>query len=145
MLRSLCLSLILVFSCTLTSLMACMCMNDFQRIKSLEDLKSYEFVALVKVTSETTNPPSGSTPFRDAMLGFKIIEKFKGEDIREIIEKDVQSSCDMGIDVGDEWVLFGALHNGNLFVGAVAEMSGTGARTASATGTSSAVWRKWKI
>ncbi len=100
------------------TLMACVCVNDFKRIKSLEDLKSYEFVAFVKVTSETINPPSASTPFRDATLGFKIIEKFKGKDIGEIIELDVKSSCDMGINVGDEWILFATTYDGKLNISA---------------------------
>ncbi|WP_342087420.1 toxin-antitoxin system YwqK family antitoxin [Dyadobacter sp. OTU695] len=101
-----------------TNLLACSCMTDFQRIKSIEDVKDYPFVALVKITSETTNPPSDSSPFRDAMLGFKIIEKFKGKDIRELIEYDIQSSCDMGIEVGDEWMLFATERNGKLSIGA---------------------------
>ncbi|KQS32902.1 toxin-antitoxin system YwqK family antitoxin [Dyadobacter sp. Leaf189] len=98
--------------------MACSCINDFKRIKSVEDLKDYEFVALVKVTSETINPPADSTPFRNAMLGFSIIEKFKGKDIANVIESNVQSSCDMGIEVGDEWVIFAKTDNGKLKISA---------------------------
>lgn len=101
-----------------TASLACMCINDFQRIKTLEDLKTYEFVALVKITSETVNPPSDTTSFRDARLGFKIIEKFKGKDIVEMIERDVQSSCDMGIEVGDEWVLFATTYKEKILVSA---------------------------
>lgn len=101
-----------------TASLACMCINDFQRIKTLEDLKTYEFVALVKITSETVNPPSDTTSFRDARLGFKIIEKFKGKDIVEMIERDVQSSCDMGIEVGDEWVLFATTYKEKVLVSA---------------------------
>jgi antitoxin component YwqK of YwqJK toxin-antitoxin module len=97
---------------------ACSCVVDFERIKSFDDLKSYEFVALVKVTSETINPPSPSTHFQDAILGFKIIEQFKGKEIDEIIEKDVLSSCDMGINIGDEWVLFATHYNGKLNISA---------------------------
>jgi antitoxin component YwqK of YwqJK toxin-antitoxin module len=112
------LSLILTFLFAHTTSLACTCMNNFQRIKSFEDLKTYEFVALVKVTSEIFNFPSGSNTASHAMLGFKIIEKFKGKDIREVIENDVQSSCDMGIEVGDEWVLFATGYNDRLVISA---------------------------
>jgi|GEM_PF-1720786 len=110
------LTLTLILLYVPTAMMACMCMADFKRIKTLEDLKGYEFVALVKVTSETINPPSGTTRFPEATLGFKIIEKFKGKDIGEIIENDVQTSCDMGISVGDEWVLFATIYKGKLAI-----------------------------
>jgi antitoxin component YwqK of YwqJK toxin-antitoxin module len=116
--RNLCISLTFILISLHTSLIACSCINDFKPIKAVEDLKDYEFVALVKVTSETINPPSDSTPFRDATLGFSIIEKFKGKDIANVIENYVQSSCDMGIEVGDEWVLFARTYNGKLTISA---------------------------
>lgn len=106
MLRNLCISLILILISLHTSLMACSCSDNFKRIKSVDDLKDYQFVALVKVTSETINPISDSTPFQDAVLRFIIIEKFKGNDLREVIESDVKTTCDMGIEVGDEWIIF---------------------------------------
>lgn len=99
-----------------TTMMACICMNHFQRIKSLDDLKGYEFVALVKITSETVHPYSDTSRFREATLGFNIIEKFKGKDIGELIERDVLSSCDMGINVGDEWILFATVYEEKLLI-----------------------------
>ena len=116
--KALCLTLLMLLLYVPTDSLACVCINDFQRIETLEDLKTYEFVALVKVTSETVNPPSGTTSFRDARLVFKIIEKFKGKDIDELIERDVQSSCDMGIEVGDEWVLFATAYKEKVLISA---------------------------
>ncbi|WP_215236879.1 toxin-antitoxin system YwqK family antitoxin [Dyadobacter helix] len=118
MLKSVLLSLIFVLLCVPMHLVACSCSGNFQRIKSQQDLNSYAFVALVKITSETINPPSNASSFREATLGFKIIEKFKGKDTDEIIERGVLSSCDMGINVGDEWVLFATAHTGKLVISA---------------------------
>ena len=117
-LKSVCAGLIILTLSPNADMLACSCVDDFQGFKSMDDVKKYPFVALVKITSETTNPPSDSTPFRVATLGFKIIEKFKGKDIRELIEYDIQSSCDMGIEVGDEWVLFATERDGRLSISA---------------------------
>ncbi|SDF53589.1 Antitoxin component YwqK of the YwqJK toxin-antitoxin module [Dyadobacter soli] len=117
-LKSVCVCITTLILAVNAEALACSCIIDFQAIKSLDDTKDYPFVALVKITSETANPPSGSTPFRDATLGFKIIEKFKGKDIRGLIEYDIQSSCDMGIEVGDEWLLFATERGGKLSIGA---------------------------
>ena len=108
--------MVCAFLCIPANLMACSCGNYFKGVKTLEELNGFAFIALVKITSETNNPLSDSTPFRDATLGFKIIEKFKGKDIRQVIENGVESSCDMGIHVGDEWVLFATVYNEKLIV-----------------------------
>lgn len=110
--------LALTFLCALTDVIACSCIGGFKRIKSADDLTHYEFVALVKVTSESVNPFSDSTQFRTAALSFKIIEKFKGKDIHELTEYDIQSSCEMGIEVGDEWLLFAMVRDGQVSVAA---------------------------
>lgn len=116
--KTLCLALLITLVGSLAQVSACVCINENQRLKSLDDLKVYDFVALVKITSETVNPPSDSTPFRDATLGFRIVEKFKGKNSSELIEKDIQSSCDMGIEVGDEWILYARQYNGKIYIGA---------------------------
>jgi hypothetical protein len=95
-LKIFCLTLTITLMCARMSVTACICANYYDRIKSLDELTGYEFIALVKATSETVNPPTDTTPFRDATLRFKIIEKFKGKNISEVIEEDIQSSCDMG-------------------------------------------------
>lgn len=115
---SLFLTLIIILLSPPTTLIACSCIGGFERIKLLDDLKGYEFVALVKVTSETVHPYSDTTRFREATLGFKIIEKFKGKDIGELIERDVLSSCDLGINVGDEWILFATVYKEKLVISA---------------------------
>lgn len=96
--------------------LACSCLGDFKRIKSEEDLKNYEFVALVKIILEVSNRSSGATSSDEATLGFKIIEKYKGPDIGKVVERDVGTSCDMGIEVGDEWVLYATGYNGKVFI-----------------------------
>jgi antitoxin component YwqK of YwqJK toxin-antitoxin module len=117
-LKTLCIILLLMPGCACPEALACSCINDFKRIKSMDDLSTYEFVALVKVTSEAVNPFSDTTGFRTAKLGFKTIEKFRGKDVRELTEFDIQSSCDMGIEVGDEWVLFATIRDGQLSIAA---------------------------
>lgn len=117
-LKTFCMTTILMFGCARIGVIACSCLTDFKRIKSMDDLKTYEFVALVKVTSETVNPFTDTTRFRTAKLGFKIIEKFKGKDIRELTEFDIQSSCEMGIEVGDDWLLFAMVRDGQVSVAA---------------------------
>jgi len=117
-LRTSCFALTIILICACTSATACSCIGSYNGIKSVDELGSYEFVALVKITSETVNPFSDTTSFRTARLGFRIIEKFKGKDIRELTEYDIQSSCEMGIEIGEEWVLFASTRSGALAIGA---------------------------
>ncbi len=49
-LKTLCITTILMLRCGRVDLIACSCINDFKRIKSIEELKTCEFVALVKLT-----------------------------------------------------------------------------------------------
>lgn len=117
-LRTGCFTLTIILVCARMNAIACLCVGDYERIKSLDELTGYAFIALVKITAETVNPFSDSTQFHTAKLGFKVIEKFKGKDIRELVEYDVQSSCDMGIEVGDEWVLFATEGDGKVSISA---------------------------
>lgn len=118
LIRTVCFTLTIMLVCARMNAIACVCMRGYERIKSADELTGYAFIALVKITSETVNPFSDSTQFRTAKLGFKVIEKFKGKDIRELVEYDIQSSCDMGIEAGDEWVLFATERDGKVSISA---------------------------
>lgn len=117
-LKSCCFILTIMLVCARTNAIACTCIGSNGRIRSLDELTGYTFIALVKITAETVNPFSDSTQFRTAKLAFKVIEKLKGKDIRELTEYDIQSSCDMGIQVGDEWVLFATERDGKISISA---------------------------
>lgn len=98
--------LILIFG-GLNFCYACICTTEFKDIKSTQDLKLYDFVALVKVTDEKIHKEwTEQKPFSVAALNVEIIELFKGKPVSVILEHDIKSSCDMGIEKGQEWLVF---------------------------------------
>lgn len=106
-------TLLIVFMLCLGDLaFACHCSRYFVGVKSLAELESYDFIALVKVTSEQTNPPKSDFRGETGLLKIEILEQFKGNKVSEAIEQSKNSSCDLGIEVGDEWILFGKLSDG---------------------------------
>jgi hypothetical protein len=51
-------------------------------------------------------------------LKIEILELFKGSARTEIYETGKETSCEMGIFVGQEWVLFGYDYKGEIYIGA---------------------------
>jgi antitoxin component YwqK of YwqJK toxin-antitoxin module len=88
-------------------------------IDSLSQLKKYDFIALVKITDDQDYKKPTENDYESiGKLTITIIELFKGKKTNIILEYSKYSSCDMGIDKGEEWVLFGRLVNGNIKIDA---------------------------
>lgn len=90
--------------------MACVCRYP-DKLDNLSQLDKYAFVALVHITDDGDTAKGQSTT-----LKFEIKERFKGDNVSEVIENLVNSSCDMGISKGEDWLLYGLLINGKLVV-----------------------------
>ncbi|REA63741.1 hypothetical protein DSL64_04730 [Dyadobacter luteus] len=96
---------------------ACSCVNNIRDLESTSQLDPYEFVALVKITDDQVYKESTTADYRSiGLLGIKIIELFKGVSVDKIFEGDIQTSCDMGIEKGQEWMFFGKKIDGKLTV-----------------------------
>lgn len=92
---------------------ACTCSNSSLTIDSLAQLKGYSFIAHVRVTNEEDFKKPSEKDYRTiGLLTFEIIELFKGERLSRVLEYSKNTSCDIGISVGEEWVLFGKTING---------------------------------
>jgi antitoxin component YwqK of YwqJK toxin-antitoxin module len=97
---------------------ACICVEYNHGFSTLEDTKRYDFIALVKITGEQDYQKETKDPFA-ATIGFlniKIVELFKGEKIDKIFEYSKYTSCDMGVSVGEEWIMLGHYVNGQIYV-----------------------------
>lgn len=110
------LALLILVSFTGQTSRACMCMNFFT-IDSLAQMKEYDFIAHVKIIDDQIfKKPSKDDYETIGQLSFEIIELFKGEKINKILEYSKNSSCDIGISKGEEWILFGKTRNGKISV-----------------------------
>lgn len=100
---------ILLFLLYHTFAQACICGEQPFTLDSLSELEKYDFIALVKIKGETPqeDPEQGIYAH---LLDIEIIEHFKGASFGKILEYNVRSSCELGIEVGEEWILF-ALKN----------------------------------
>jgi hypothetical protein len=96
------------------SVYACRCAT-LPKLDSVAQLSNYNFIAHVVITDDgdqvavTSNEAPG-------MLTFKIITLFKGKAVSQLLEYEKNSSCDMGITKGEEWILFGVLTDGKLSI-----------------------------
>jgi antitoxin component YwqK of YwqJK toxin-antitoxin module len=112
------LTLLTLTVCNSFSSKACVC-SEYLTIDSLAQLKGYSFIAHVKIISSQPYKNIPADELGDvALLTFKIIELFQGDTIKQILEYSKNSSCDMGISVGEEWILFGVMRNGKIAVDA---------------------------
>jgi antitoxin component YwqK of YwqJK toxin-antitoxin module len=94
---------------------ACECSDPFLRIDSLPQLKEYDFIAYVKITEDQDyKKPSGNDYETIGLLRIKIIELFKGTAIKQVMEYSKNSSCDIGVSKGEEWILFGKTIDGKI-------------------------------
>lgn len=92
---------------TLSYSTACSCSYDNKPIDSTI-VKSYEFIALVKITADRDHPkPQKNALGTTGLLTFQIKELFKGQPINQLVEEMKNTSCDLGISIGEEWVVFG--------------------------------------
>ncbi len=98
---------------------ACMCGGGGFRnpLKTLENTKEFALIALVKVTGEYDLPKENNTmTSTTGVLKIDILELFQGEPVNQILEGDKYSSCDMGVSVGEEWIMLGHYVNGHIVV-----------------------------
>jgi antitoxin component YwqK of YwqJK toxin-antitoxin module len=78
-----------------------------------ENIKLYAFIAHVKITARTVENDTVREGDKvrvrfdhEADLKFEIVEMFKGDPLAVIKEEGVNSSCEVGIYAGEEWILF---------------------------------------
>lgn len=93
--------------------MACRC-SGLPTLDSLSQLDKYDFIARVVITNPGLNMMGAAGKFQK----FRIIEQFKGDTASKAFEPLGNSSCDLGIGKGEEWLLFGFLKDGELVINA---------------------------
>jgi antitoxin component YwqK of YwqJK toxin-antitoxin module len=110
--RLLKITLLLFLGLLYKSSFACTCIAERERPMQIGDLEMFGFVAHVRVISEREikSQNSGELPSQ-SLLAIDVVEQFKGNKFSQIIENDINSSCDMGVDAGEEWVVFATLVN----------------------------------
>jgi antitoxin component YwqK of YwqJK toxin-antitoxin module len=105
----------LLLPCLLTApaVRACVCL-PLPPLDKLSQLEQYSFIALVVITDDGDIP---ADRFKDSgVLKFNILRQFKGQPVGQLIEYAKNSSCDLGISAGEEWLLFGSLAAGELHI-----------------------------
>jgi antitoxin component YwqK of YwqJK toxin-antitoxin module len=89
-----------------------------KRIDSLHHFDGYAFVAHVKILSSRVDDLYKDNFGMEAEVTISVLELFKGNPVNTIIEFGKQSSCDVGISAGEEWILFGRKFGNMISVGA---------------------------
>ncbi|HEY0896683.1 MAG TPA: hypothetical protein VGE15_09055 [Sphingobacteriaceae bacterium] len=88
--------------------LACSC-SPIKDIKSTEDLKRFDFIALAEVTGlapvKDSLPPFPTR--EDGSVRITVLELFKGKPVAMLDEPSVNTSCDLGLRTGQQWLFFG--------------------------------------
>jgi antitoxin component YwqK of YwqJK toxin-antitoxin module len=109
----------LLFTITLlfvnAKLFACTC-SIFGDFKTKDDLKSYDFIAMVKIGEL---PPMDSTQkFMKVRTNgnFKadVLELFKGKSTGSFSDPSFKSDCALQLQQGEEWLFFGNIYKGKM-------------------------------
>jgi antitoxin component YwqK of YwqJK toxin-antitoxin module len=109
----------LLFTITLlfvnAKLFACTC-SIFGDFKTKDDLKSYDFIAMVKIGEL---PPMDSTQkFMKVRTNgdFKadVLELFKGKSTGSFNDPSFKSNCALQLQQGEEWLFFGNIYKGKM-------------------------------
>lgn len=94
---------------------ACSCENSNYRIDSLSQLKSYDFIAHVKIVDD--QPYDGPSKIGEiGKLNIQILELFKGKKESYVLEYYKGTSCDIGVSKGEEWILFAKIIEGKMSI-----------------------------
>lgn len=97
---------------------ACYC-DAIPPLRNKEDLKGYDFIALAKVKELSAVDRSRSwNDLKNGDIRIEIIELFKGNREVVISEPDVNTSCGLGINLGEEWLFFGRKGKSKIQIGA---------------------------
>lgn len=95
---------------------ACECWKTLTT-DSLAQMTEYDFIAHVKITDDQYfKKPTEFDYETIGQLSFDIVELFKGEKINTILEYSKNSSCDIGVSKGEEWILFGKYKKGKMSI-----------------------------
>jgi antitoxin component YwqK of YwqJK toxin-antitoxin module len=104
----------LLFLVEVQAVNACICNTD---PLSAEVLNRYSFIFVAKVTSLKDLHLTDQSFPNYQQAGIEPLEYFKGSiSAKTILVSGVRSSCDMGVAVGDTWVFFANLYNGQISI-----------------------------
>jgi antitoxin component YwqK of YwqJK toxin-antitoxin module len=93
---------------------ACRCESP-PEIKNKEELKSYDFIALIKIKGLAPKASFGHRENGDIKI--EVRELFKGEAIELANDPSFNTSCALTLDEGEQWLFFGNVRNGKVLVG----------------------------
>lgn len=113
-LTKLVLTILLVLSAV--NAIACTCAPQLD-FKSKDDLKPYDFVALVQVIKV---PPKTGNRFMNLRvsgnIGIKINELFKGDTTSVLYDESFNNDCAFDLHLGEQWLFIGTRYKGKTII-----------------------------
>jgi antitoxin component YwqK of YwqJK toxin-antitoxin module len=92
---------------------SCAPMADF---KSKDDLKEYDFIALMTV--KELAPIDTSSKFmrlrKNGDIKINLTELFKGNSVDQVYDSSFRNDCAFDLQVGEQWIFFGTTYNGKI-------------------------------
>jgi len=100
--------LLILFLANVPQTLGCKCLG-IEEIHTKEDLKRYDFIALVKIEKLEDLTYKMDGYYSEAAIGqVRVLELFKGKyTTQKILFWGEYTSCSMGVQEGDIWIVFG--------------------------------------
>ncbi len=88
---------------------SCVVIENFQ---TKDDLSAYDYIALVKITALPAVHPGWGGSRSTGNINVTTVEQFKGDATSLIFDTAYRSNCRLGVNVGDQWLIFGSEKEG---------------------------------
>jgi len=102
----------LLFLLNAVNSMACMCASS--EFKSKDDLKRYDFIAMVEIKALSPIIDTYYNNRKNGGIGFVTLELFKGQASSFANDPGFDSDCVLNIKIGERWLFFGYKEKGKL-------------------------------
>jgi antitoxin component YwqK of YwqJK toxin-antitoxin module len=105
----------LIFLIVIKHSFGCVC-APLPEFKSKEDLKGYDFIALVQIKQLAPKDSARLLMRKDGHIGIEVLELFKGESINLLYDPGFNSDCTLSLENNEQWIFFGTIKNGKVEV-----------------------------
>ncbi|GAB3926571.1 toxin-antitoxin system YwqK family antitoxin [Mucilaginibacter myungsuensis] len=107
--------LTLLCSFITTQAYCCWC-EGIKPFKNKEDLKGYQAIALVRIDDLGPVDSGRITLRKTPNVKVTVLEQFKGEPTTLFVDPGFNTTCNLGLEVGEVWLFFGIVYEGKMSV-----------------------------
>lgn len=88
---------------------SCKCKVKLNDLPTTAELNSYTFIGVVRIKETVGTAPGQPMPgnFRNTLHAVEVVQVFKGDTLTVLADETANTSCDLGLQKNEEWIVFG--------------------------------------